>query len=135
MGYTIAYFRWFHAPATKIRPLIQSVSGLFVVLTPAPETRLMFGATQAVLSPERIRSHNRRSGRPLASLPMSCPVRHTAAMDHATPRSPDIPCGTRRVVVLGGTGTIGRATVAALLERGHRVICPVRPASCDKARR
>jgi divinyl chlorophyllide a 8-vinyl-reductase len=32
----------------------------------------------------------------------------------------------RRVVVLGATGTIGRATVRALLERGHDVTCFVR---------
>jgi divinyl chlorophyllide a 8-vinyl-reductase len=33
----------------------------------------------------------------------------------------------RRVFVLGSTGTIGRATVAALVERGHEVVCFVRP--------
>jgi divinyl chlorophyllide a 8-vinyl-reductase len=33
----------------------------------------------------------------------------------------------RRVFVLGGTGTIGRATVRALLARGHEVVCLVRP--------
>ena len=33
----------------------------------------------------------------------------------------------RRVFVLGGTGTIGRATVRALIERGHDVVCFVRP--------
>jgi divinyl chlorophyllide a 8-vinyl-reductase len=33
---------------------------------------------------------------------------------------------TRRVCVLGATGTIGRATVAALLARGHEVVCFVR---------
>ena len=32
-----------------------------------------------------------------------------------------------RVFVLGATGTIGRATVAALVARGHRVVCLVRP--------
>jgi divinyl chlorophyllide a 8-vinyl-reductase len=32
-----------------------------------------------------------------------------------------------RVCVLGGTGTIGRATVAALVRRGHDVVCFVRP--------
>ena len=31
-----------------------------------------------------------------------------------------------RVFVLGATGTIGRATVAALLEHGHEVVCLVR---------
>ena len=33
----------------------------------------------------------------------------------------------RRVFVLGGTGTIGRATVRALVGRGHEVVCLVRP--------
>ncbi len=33
----------------------------------------------------------------------------------------------RRVFVLGGTGTIGRATVRALVDRGHEVVCCVRP--------
>lgn len=33
----------------------------------------------------------------------------------------------RRVLVLGGTGTIGRAAVAALVARGHRVTAIVRP--------
>jgi divinyl chlorophyllide a 8-vinyl-reductase len=32
----------------------------------------------------------------------------------------------RRVLVLGATGTIGRATVRALVSRGHEVICLVR---------
>ncbi len=32
----------------------------------------------------------------------------------------------RRILMLGATGTIGRATVKALLARGHAVICPVR---------
>jgi divinyl chlorophyllide a 8-vinyl-reductase len=39
------------------------------------------------------------------------------------PRSPQ----PRRVFVLGATGTIGRATVQALLQRGHEVVCFVRP--------
>ena len=33
----------------------------------------------------------------------------------------------RRVLVLGATGTIGRATVRALVQRGHDVVCIVRP--------
>ena len=33
----------------------------------------------------------------------------------------------RRVMVLGATGTIGQATVQALLARGHTVVCFVRP--------
>ena len=41
----------------------------------------------------------------------------------ATPRSPH----PRRVFVIGATGTIGRATVRALLRRGHEVVCFVRP--------
>jgi divinyl chlorophyllide a 8-vinyl-reductase len=35
----------------------------------------------------------------------------------------------RRVLVLGGTGTIGRATVRALVSRGHEVVCLVRPSA------
>ncbi len=49
-----------------------------------------------------------------------------AAMGHddaEEPRSPH----PRRVLVLGATGTIGRATVRALVARGHDVVCPVRP--------
>jgi divinyl chlorophyllide a 8-vinyl-reductase len=38
------------------------------------------------------------------------------------PRSPN----PRRVFLLGATGTIGRATVRALLRRGHEVVCFVR---------
>ena len=34
---------------------------------------------------------------------------------------------TRRIFVLGATGTIGRATVRALVRRGHEVVCFVRP--------
>ncbi|MEM5473253.1 NAD(P)H-binding protein [Hoeflea sp. AS60] len=37
-------------------------------------------------------------------------------------RSPD----PKRVLVLGGTGTIGRATVRALVDCGHEVVCFVR---------
>lgn len=33
----------------------------------------------------------------------------------------------RRVFVVGATGTIGRATVRALVRRGHEVVCFVRP--------
>ena len=33
----------------------------------------------------------------------------------------------RRVFVIGGTGTIGQATVRALVRRGHEVVCFVRP--------
>ncbi|SHL48404.1 divinylchlorophyllide 8-vinylreductase [Roseovarius litoreus] len=44
----------------------------------------------------------------------------------ATP-SPD----PKRVFVLGGTGTIGQAAVAALLARGHHVTCFLRPRASD----
>ena len=33
----------------------------------------------------------------------------------------------RRVLVLGATGAIGRATARALVERGHEIVCFVRP--------
>ena len=33
----------------------------------------------------------------------------------------------RRVLVLGASGTIGRATVRALVRRGHEVVCFIRP--------
>ena len=35
----------------------------------------------------------------------------------------------RRVLVLGATGTIGRASVQALVRRGHDVVCFVRPSA------
>lgn len=40
--------------------------------------------------------------------------------------------GKRRVLVVGGTGTIGRAAVAALLARGYEVVCVVRPPAGGK---
>jgi divinyl chlorophyllide a 8-vinyl-reductase len=43
-------------------------------------------------------------------------------LPHA-PRSPH----PRRVFLIGATGTIGRATVRALVRRGHEVVCFVRP--------
>ncbi|MBY8337668.1 NAD(P)H-binding protein [Alteriqipengyuania sp. NZ-12B] len=39
----------------------------------------------------------------------------------------------RRVLVLGGTGTIGRATVRALVARGHEVVCLARRTSARSA--
>ncbi|MCU0818352.1 MAG: NAD(P)H-binding protein [Beijerinckiaceae bacterium] len=56
---------------------------------------------------------------------MSCSASDTEAQ-RLSPRP-------RRVFVLGATGTIGRATVAALLARGHRVVCFVRPKSRGEA--
>jgi divinyl chlorophyllide a 8-vinyl-reductase len=45
------------------------------------------------------------------------------------PGAADRPAGTgpRRIFVIGATGTIGQATVRALLRRGHEVVCFVRP--------
>ncbi len=37
----------------------------------------------------------------------------------------------KRVCLLGGTGTIGRATASALLRHGHEVVCFVRPRIAD----
>ncbi|MGD1918516.1 MAG: NAD(P)H-binding protein [Pleurocapsa sp.] len=34
---------------------------------------------------------------------------------------------SKRILMLGGTGSIGRATVAALVGRGHKVVCIARP--------
>ena len=42
---------------------------------------------------------------------------------------PDPSPAPGRILLLGATGTIGRATLAALLVRGHSVVCPVRPGS------
>ncbi len=39
------------------------------------------------------------------------------------------PAPVKRVFVLGGTGTIGRAAVRALVARGHEVVCFLRPAA------
>jgi divinyl chlorophyllide a 8-vinyl-reductase len=38
-----------------------------------------------------------------------------------------------RVLVLGATGTIGRATTRALIARGHEVVCFVRESSMERA--
>ena len=48
-----------------------------------------------------------------------------AANPRETDPHPNTPLA-RRVLVLGATGTIGRATVAALVARGHEVVCFVR---------
>ncbi|WP_201449958.1 NAD(P)H-binding protein [Hydrogenophaga sp. PBL-H3] len=39
----------------------------------------------------------------------------------------DTPESPRRIFMLGATGTIGQATVLALVARGHEVVCFVRP--------
>jgi divinyl chlorophyllide a 8-vinyl-reductase len=41
----------------------------------------------------------------------------------------------KRVLLLGATGSIGRATAAALLRRGHHVVCLVRPRDGAEPRR
>jgi divinyl chlorophyllide a 8-vinyl-reductase len=49
-------------------------------------------------------------------------------IDAAIPMSPQPP-RSKRVLVLGATGTIGRAVVRALVQRGHEAVCFVRPRS------
>ncbi|MEO8938383.1 MAG: NAD(P)H-binding protein, partial [Burkholderiaceae bacterium] len=44
-----------------------------------------------------------------------------------SPIQQNLPATPRRVFVVGGTGTIGQATVRALVRRGHDVVCLVRP--------
>ncbi len=44
-----------------------------------------------------------------------------------SPSGPNKSDRQRRVLVLGATGTIGRAAVRALATRGHEVVCLVRP--------
>lgn len=44
-----------------------------------------------------------------------------------TAQRPDRSPAPRRVLLLGATGTIGRATARALVARGHDVVCFVRP--------
>lgn len=41
--------------------------------------------------------------------------------------------GPQRVFVVGATGTIGQATVRALVEQGHEVVCLIRPRSGVRA--
>ena len=41
--------------------------------------------------------------------------------------TPPVSPHPRRVLLLGATGTIGRATARALVQRGHEVVCFVRP--------
>ena len=38
---------------------------------------------------------------------------------------------SQRVMLLGATGTIGRATAQALLDDGHEVVCFTRPGALD----
>lgn len=47
---------------------------------------------------------------------------------------PELPPPRQRVLVIGATGTIGRATVRALSARGHEVISLVRPPGATGAR-
>jgi divinyl chlorophyllide a 8-vinyl-reductase len=48
-------------------------------------------------------------------------------MDPSEPLPSDPGTPGPRVLLLGATGTIGRATLGALRRRGHRVVCLVRP--------
>ena len=57
----------------------------------------------------------------------AAPERAFARADASAARPPTPGAAARqRVCVLGATGTIGRATVGALLRRGHEVVCFVR---------
>ncbi len=49
--------------------------------------------------------------------------------DSAGEAVPPLSREPRRVLVLGATGTIGRATTAALVRKGHEVVCLIRPRS------
>lgn len=57
------------------------------------------------------------AGPPAADRTVSAPDPARAGVDR----------GARRVLLLGATGTIGRATARALVARGHDVVCLVRP--------
>jgi divinyl chlorophyllide a 8-vinyl-reductase len=48
-------------------------------------------------------------------------------IDIATPPAAIRSAHAKRILVLGATGAIGRATVRALVRRGHDVVCFVRP--------
>ncbi|MEM8664301.1 MAG: NAD(P)H-binding protein, partial [Pseudomonadota bacterium] len=52
-------------------------------------------------------------------------------IDNTATLSAQPPVRARRVFVLGATGTIGRACVRALVNRGHEVVCLVRPPSSE----
>lgn len=53
---------------------------------------------------------------------------------HVTDASvPSTAGASRRVLLLGATGTIGVATAQALMQRGHEVVCFVRPRSGNPA--
>jgi divinyl chlorophyllide a 8-vinyl-reductase len=77
------------------------------------------GATARLITDAKRRQ--RSIGRALTAT--TSPRLAVPAQGAAAPRSPK----PRRVFVLGATGTIGRATVRALLRRGHEVVCLVRP--------
>jgi divinyl chlorophyllide a 8-vinyl-reductase len=51
-------------------------------------------------------------------------------IDVATPSPAILSAHAKRVLVLGATGAIGRATVRALVRRGYDVVCFVRPRAC-----
>jgi divinyl chlorophyllide a 8-vinyl-reductase len=65
--------------------------------------------------------------RPLA-LPCShLGLRDTHAMSNPPPLTVPPLAKGRRVLLLGGTGTIGRATARALQRQGHELVCLLRP--------
>ena len=65
--------------------------------------------------------------RPAGPILYACPMSPPAPPD-APPEAAPSP-HPRRVFLLGATGTIGRATARALVQRGHRVDCFVRQRS------
>ena len=61
-------------------------------------------------------------------LASASPIPQIARMDTPLSSSAIAPAPRpRRVFLLGATGTIGRATLRALIRRGHEVVCFVRP--------
>ncbi len=45
----------------------------------------------------------------------------------------EAPASPRRILLFGASGTIGRATAAALLARGYDTVCPLRAAAAAPA--
>lgn len=55
------------------------------------------------------------------------PIATADATNVMAPQADVLPARRQRVMLLGATGTIGQATLQALLARGHEVVCLVRP--------
>jgi divinyl chlorophyllide a 8-vinyl-reductase len=62
-------------------------------------------------------------------MPTPPPLERLVTTNAPDPVSAEPDRRPRRVFVVGATGTIGRASVRALVRRGHEVTCFVRPAS------